>query len=224
MLVVCSRDLQFIFVLSGWEGSASNSRVLHDAVTRPNGLRVPTGYYYLVDGGYTNGERFLAPYGGTRYHLLEWGDENMPKDHVEYFDMKHSKARNVIERCFGLLKGRWGILRSSSFYPIKTQCCIITACCLLHNLIKREMSVDPMENVVFPLEPQNLEDIDVVGTVDSSDQWNAWRNDLALQMFNEWRGRRLAREARAAEVVEITTRVRTTARATTARNARSARE
>ncbi|KAL6191772.1 hypothetical protein ACLB2K_038161 [Fragaria x ananassa] len=91
---------------SSWEGSASDFRVLHDVVTRPNGLRVPTGYYYLVDGGYTNGERFLAPYRGTMYHLSEWGDENMPRDHVEYFNMKHSKARNVIERCFGLLKGR----------------------------------------------------------------------------------------------------------------------
>ena len=28
---------------------------------------------------------------------------------------------------------------STSFYPIKTQCRIITACCLLHNLIRREM-------------------------------------------------------------------------------------
>ncbi|KAL6128481.1 hypothetical protein ACLB2K_071836 [Fragaria x ananassa] len=98
VLVVCSRDLQFIFVLPGWEGSASDSRVLHDVVTRPNGLRVPTGYYYLVDGGYTNGEGFLVPYRGTRYHLSEWGDGNMPRDHVEYFNMKHFKARNVIER------------------------------------------------------------------------------------------------------------------------------
>ena len=27
------------------------------------------GCYYLVDAGYTNGEGFLAPYRGTRYHL-----------------------------------------------------------------------------------------------------------------------------------------------------------
>ena len=41
VLAVCSRDSQFIFVLPGWEGSASDSRVLHDAVTRHNGLQVP---------------------------------------------------------------------------------------------------------------------------------------------------------------------------------------
>lgn len=43
VLGVCSHDMQFIYVLPGWEGSASDSRVLRDAISRPNGLRVPTG-------------------------------------------------------------------------------------------------------------------------------------------------------------------------------------
>ena len=43
-----------------------------------------------------------------------------------------------MKRAFGLLTGRWAILRGKSFYPIKTQCKIIVACCLLHNFIKRE--------------------------------------------------------------------------------------
>ena len=99
--------------------------------------------------------------------------------------MKHSKARNVIEPCFGMLKGRWGILRSPSFYPIKTQCRIITVCCLLHNFISREMSIDPMEYAVCELDAQNGEEADVVGTVEASNQWTTWRNDLASQMHNE---------------------------------------
>ena len=64
----------------------------------------------------------------------------------EFFNMKHSSARNVIERCFGILKKRWTILRSPSFYPIKTQTKIIMACCLLHNFIRREMHIDPFED------------------------------------------------------------------------------
>ncbi|KAA0035412.1 putative nuclease HARBI1 [Cucumis melo var. makuwa] len=39
------------------------------AISRPNGLKVPEGYYYLVDVGYPNAEGFLAPYRGQRYHL-----------------------------------------------------------------------------------------------------------------------------------------------------------
>ncbi|KAL7212914.1 hypothetical protein ACSBR2_015585 [Camellia fascicularis] len=43
VLRVCSQDMNFIYVLPGWEGSATDSRVLRDAINRPNGLRIPTG-------------------------------------------------------------------------------------------------------------------------------------------------------------------------------------
>ena len=103
--------MQFIYVLPGWEGSAADGRVLRDALLRPHGLKVPRPYYYLVDVGYTNGEGFLAPYRGQRYHLNDWREGHQPTTAREYFNMKHSSARNVIERCFGVLKARFGILR-----------------------------------------------------------------------------------------------------------------
>ena len=43
VLGVCTRDLKFVYVLSGWEGSATDSRVLRDAITRHNGFKVPFG-------------------------------------------------------------------------------------------------------------------------------------------------------------------------------------
>ncbi|XP_062118496.1 protein ALP1-like [Humulus lupulus] len=64
VLGVVSQDMQFIYVLPGWEGSAADSRVLRDAISRTNGLKVPQGHYYLCDAGYPNGEGFLAPYRG----------------------------------------------------------------------------------------------------------------------------------------------------------------
>nr|XP_043616035.1 protein ALP1-like [Erigeron canadensis] len=120
VLGVCCPNMQFIYVLPGWEGSAHDGRVLRDAISRNQGLRVPLGCYYLVDFGYCNANGFLAPYRGQRYHLKEF-DGHQPKTPQEYFNMKHSKARNVIERCFGLLKGRWKILASPSFFSIQTQ-------------------------------------------------------------------------------------------------------
>ncbi|XLR40671.1 hypothetical protein S83_025331, partial [Arachis hypogaea] len=68
VLGVCNREMGFVYVLSGWEGSASDSRVLRDAITRRNILKIPHGNYYLIDASYTNGLGFLAPYRGTRYH------------------------------------------------------------------------------------------------------------------------------------------------------------
>lgn len=43
VLGVCAPDMQFIYVLAGWEGSAADGRILRDALSRPNGLKVPRG-------------------------------------------------------------------------------------------------------------------------------------------------------------------------------------
>ena len=49
VLVVCDFDMQFRFVLPGWEGSAHDMPVLSDAVGEP-GLK-PPGKYFLGGAG-----------------------------------------------------------------------------------------------------------------------------------------------------------------------------
>nr|XP_011464621.1 PREDICTED: uncharacterized protein LOC105351565 [Fragaria vesca subsp. vesca] len=194
VLGVCSLELQFIYVLPGWEGSAHDGRVLRDAITRRNGLKVPNSNYYLVDGGYTNGKGFLAPFRGQLYHLSEWRDGHRPTTAKEFFNMKHASARNVIERSFKLLKMRWAILRNPSFYDIITQRRIISVCCMLHNFIRREMSVDPIKHEYDrQRRNENLEDNDYITSIETSDEWSAWRENLANEMFNTWRRTREAR-------------------------------
>ncbi|KAL8513578.1 hypothetical protein ACS0TY_012885 [Phlomoides rotata] len=101
VLGVCDRNMRFMYVLPGWEGSAADCRVLCDAVIRPYGLKVPKGNYYLCDNEYANSEGFLVPYKGFMYHLKEWGPSTqIPFNHQEHFNMKHTRARNVIERAF----------------------------------------------------------------------------------------------------------------------------
>lgn len=47
VLAVCNFDMEFIYVLSGWEGSAHDSKVLYDALTkRTNKFEVPHGNYF----------------------------------------------------------------------------------------------------------------------------------------------------------------------------------
>ncbi|GAV70200.1 LOW QUALITY PROTEIN: DDE_4 domain-containing protein, partial [Cephalotus follicularis] len=137
VLGVCSQDMQFIYILPRWEGSAADGRVLLDAISRRNGLRVPQGHYCLCDVGYSNAQGFLTPYRGQHYHLTEFRHGHNPNTPEGFFNMKHSVDRNVIERTFGVLKGRWAILRSRTWYPVKTEFRIISACALLHNHIRR---------------------------------------------------------------------------------------
>lgn len=46
VLGVCTPNMEFVFVLPGWEGYAHDGRVLRDAISRPNGLKVPQGKNY----------------------------------------------------------------------------------------------------------------------------------------------------------------------------------
>ncbi|TYK07913.1 retrotransposon protein [Cucumis melo var. makuwa] len=107
VLGVCDTKGDFAYVLVGWEGSALDSRIIRDALTRQNGLQMPKG---------------------QRYYLQEWhGDGNAPTTAKEYFNMKHSSTRNLIECAFSILKGRWAILRGKSYYPLQVQCRTILA-------------------------------------------------------------------------------------------------
>jgi hypothetical protein len=71
VLAVCTFDMRFSYILSGWEGSASDGAVFADA--RRNDLVVTPGTYLLADAGFPACDALLVPYRGVRYHLKEWG-------------------------------------------------------------------------------------------------------------------------------------------------------
>ncbi|XP_057773942.1 uncharacterized protein LOC130993181 [Salvia miltiorrhiza] len=190
-LAVCDRSMKFVYVLPGWEGSAADSRILRNALTRVNGLRVPKGSYYLCDNGYANSEGFLAPYKGIRYHLKEWGpNAARPQNSMELFNLRHSKARNIIERAFGIMKMRWGILRSTTFYPVKTQNRLIMACFILNNFIRAEMPEDPIEQEFDSATMNEQDDVEgdaeFIDVIESSHLWNAERDAIADAMWQDY--------------------------------------
>ena len=43
VLGVCTPKMQFVYVLPRWEGFATNGRVLRDAISRRNGLKILQG-------------------------------------------------------------------------------------------------------------------------------------------------------------------------------------
>ncbi|XP_074366991.1 uncharacterized protein LOC141707626 isoform X1 [Apium graveolens] len=196
VLATCDPDLCFIYVLPGWEGSASDPRVLRDALRRPNGPKVPKNKCFLVDLGFTNSEGFLSPYKKTRYHMNLW-QGNTPTNHKELFNLRHSSARNTIERAFGLLKKRWAILRDASFYPKKIQIRIINACFILHNFLREEKMeernfMQEVERDLLRMEGIDVEDEedDYISTARSTNEWNEFRDDLAKKMFEDYVARR----------------------------------
>ena len=71
VLAATTMDMMFAYVMSGWEGSAADSRVFDSACA--DDFTIPEGRYYLADAGYPSCDTLLVPYRGVRYHLKEWG-------------------------------------------------------------------------------------------------------------------------------------------------------
>ncbi|GMP45289.1 hypothetical protein CsSME_00013866 [Camellia sinensis var. sinensis] len=90
---------------------------------------------------------------------------------------------SCFQNCLGALDGTY----------VKTQFRIITACCLLHNLIQCEMPMDldddENEEMNPPPPATELGD-EMIDVVEASDQWSEWRTAMATQMFNEWKASR----------------------------------
>lgn len=44
VLAACNHDMQFTYILLGWEGSLHDNRILCDALSKKNSLKVPQGH------------------------------------------------------------------------------------------------------------------------------------------------------------------------------------
>ncbi|XP_025647417.1 protein ALP1-like [Arachis hypogaea] len=147
--------MKFTYVLSGWEGTASDSRTLKDALSREYLLRIPEGNFYLGDAGFMLKPGILTPYRGVRYHLKEYSVCE-PQNSKELFNHRHSSLRNVIERCFGVLKKRFPIIAGDTkpYYSFETMRHFL-ACCILHNFL---MGVDVDQSIIDEVDRELLQE------------------------------------------------------------------
>jgi hypothetical protein len=84
VLAACNFAMLFVYILSSWEGSASDSAIFE--YTRARDLAIPAGKYYLADAGFPLCDALLIPYRNVRYHLKEWGTVHQRSViHVRYF-------------------------------------------------------------------------------------------------------------------------------------------
>ncbi|KAK5771405.1 hypothetical protein PVK06_047608 [Gossypium arboreum] len=151
--VAITFDLKFSYVLAGWEGRVHDSCILSDALSRPRGLRIPEGKYYLADAGYGIRNGYITPYHGVQYHLKEFSDQG-PENAKGLFNLRHSLLRITIERVFRILKKRFRVLDAEPFWNFQTQVDIVLACCIIHNHI---MGVNPSDLLNYGLykEPES---------------------------------------------------------------------
>ncbi|XP_040943430.1 uncharacterized protein [Gossypium hirsutum] len=192
VLATITFDLKFAYVLAGWEGSAHDSRILSDALSRPRGLRIPEGKYYLADAGYGIRIGCITPYRGVRYHLKEFDAEG-PENAKELFNLRHSSLRITVERVFGILKKRFRVLDAEPFWNFQTQVDIVLACCIIHNHI---MGVDPNDLLNQGLYEESEFD-SIIQTLTEREErqeareWSAKRDKIAETMWTDYMARNI---------------------------------
>ena len=189
VLGVCNFDLTFSYMLTGWEVSAHDGRVLNDA--KGKGLRIFPGKYYLGDAGYGLTRYCLTPYRGVRYHLKEWARGNeSPQNKEELFNLRHSSLRNVIERIFGVLKNRFPLLVRMHSFPFKYQCKLVKIAAMLHNFIRVNQGDDDFDVVDEAAAAAAAEVPDeglfAFDDTHSTNELNAWRDDIAQRMWDAY--------------------------------------
>lgn len=195
IMLACDFDLNFTFISCGWEGSATDARVLRSALL--GGFRVPEGKFFLVDGGYANTPCFLAPYRGVRYHLKEFGHgHRRPSNYKELFNNWHAVLRNHIERAIGVLKKRFPILKVGTHHPMANQVKIPAATVVFHNLIRNyhggeewlDNQPDNIPPATFVELPRGDNDYnhDVASLSSQIENGNAVRDTIALQMWEDY--------------------------------------
>ncbi|KAK5843288.1 hypothetical protein PVK06_005740 [Gossypium arboreum] len=186
-LLVKSETIQ-----AGWEGSAHDSRILSDALSRPRGLRISEGKYYLVDARYGIRNGYITPYRGVRYHLKESSDQG-PENAKELFNLRHSSLRITIERVFGILKKRLRVLDAEPFWNFQTQVDIVLACCIIHNHI---MGVDPSDLLNYGLYEELEFDL-IIPTLtereerEEAREWSTKRDEITQTKWTDYMARNI---------------------------------
>ena len=117
--------------------------------------------------------------------------------------MRHSSARNVVERIFGVLKRRFRILLLPAEFSIEIQAQIPTALCAVHNFIRKHDSLeDDLDSDETGDDEEHAESIDDLGTdgaaeIDSDDSVQAMHDRIAEAMWVDYQ--RLLEERDAGE-------------------------
>jgi hypothetical protein len=182
VLAVCDFKMNFLYVLAGWEGSASDGRVLADAKLK--GFQAPAGRYYVADAGYSNSNPTLVPYPKVRHEQAQAMQK--PQNSKELFNLRHSSLRNVIERTFGVLQQRFTILQKAPRqYSIKTQVKLIYALTALHNFMNKH-GYNPETEALLTGDP-DVPDEPTWDEPEAGDPEMALRRDeIAEQMWRDY--------------------------------------
>ena len=143
---VVNAQMEFQNIVARWAGSTHDSRIFSMSTVNVKYLQEQLHGLLLGDSGYPCLRYLLTP-------LLN------PQTPAELrYNASHAKARNIVERTFGVWKRRFPCLSRGMGNKLATVCNIITSCAVLHNIAIKtndaivEMDDDPEQDMEVPVD------------------------------------------------------------------------
>ena len=133
----CDVDTKFHFWECYWPGATPDLTAYKQTslFSRFDQGRLPTWAHLVLDEAYSSigGNHHLTPF--SRNQLIKCKDEDGDQEYckLKAFNNMLSSQRITIERAFGILIRRWGILWKPLEYKIAHVTLIIQVCAKLHN-------------------------------------------------------------------------------------------
>ncbi|KAI8116929.1 putative nuclease HARBI1 [Lucilia cuprina] len=86
----------------------------------------------------------------------------------EIFNRQLSKARSVIECCFGILAAKFGVFQKAMSLSPQKAAKVTAACCYLHNFLMKREQLNQPSNATEDFELSNTDASDFLNTTDSA--------------------------------------------------------
>ncbi|XP_052895490.1 putative nuclease HARBI1, partial [Anopheles moucheti] len=129
-LMICDHRKMIRFVDARFSGSDHDSYIFNNSPI-----------YTYLEQKWRSGDRMFKILGDSAYPSKPWlikPHRNAdPNSSEALFNEQHAKARAIVERTFGMLKGRFRCINGERQLHYAPQKCIriINVCCMLHNLL-----------------------------------------------------------------------------------------
>lgn len=132
--VVCTADLLFLDVYTGWPGAVHDARVFRNSPLKDvlEDATFPSEYHLLGDSAYPLSSYLLVPF----------RDNGQLSVVEKTFNKAHASTRVEVERAIGLLKGKFRRLKYLEMTDLGSIPVVIFATCSLHNFLILHGGVD----------------------------------------------------------------------------------
>lgn len=182
---ICTATLHFISCFAGFPASVGDRRIFENSPIYKNILRAKTNYFPTHE--------FII--GDKAYPVYDWCQAPYIKrsplnDAQELYNQLLSSTRQVIERSFGLLFGRFRRLKFLDMTKAERIPDTIVACCVLHNLCLAEKNYEDFIKEGMVVVAENTEISEFEDTVASENTPNAAegakrRGEVAARLYRQ---------------------------------------